>query len=82
MVRSNSPKKAMSRSGVLASAILALALLGGCESIPDNLVPAPRALPASEPVRADWVEAFWNIINWADVTARFTRARSAQLVVA
>jgi Fe-Mn family superoxide dismutase len=33
-------------------------------------------------VRADWVEAFWNIVNWQDVTARFTRARAAQLVVA
>jgi Fe-Mn family superoxide dismutase len=33
-------------------------------------------------VRADWVEAFWNIVNWPDVTARFSRARAAQLVVA
>ena len=33
-------------------------------------------------VRADWVEAFWNIVNWPDVAARFARARDAQLVVA
>jgi pilus biogenesis lipoprotein CpaD len=57
MVRSNSPKNALSRSGLLASAAVALVLLGGCDSIPKNLVPAPRALPASQPVRADWVEA-------------------------
>ena len=27
-------------------------------------------------VRADFVSAFWNIVNWADVSARFTKARS------
>ena len=26
-------------------------------------------------VKADYVEAWWNVINWADVTERFTRAR-------
>jgi Fe-Mn family superoxide dismutase len=28
-------------------------------------------------VRADYVKAFWNIVNWADVEARLTRARTA-----
>ncbi len=28
-------------------------------------------------VRADYVKAFWNIVNWADVAARFDRARTA-----
>jgi len=27
-------------------------------------------------VRADYVTAWWNIVNWADADARFTRARS------
>ncbi|WP_343902265.1 superoxide dismutase [Arthrobacter rhombi] len=27
-------------------------------------------------VKADYVKAFWNIVNWADVSARFTAARS------
>ena len=26
-------------------------------------------------VKADWVEAFWEIVNWPDVAARFERAR-------
>ena len=26
-------------------------------------------------VKADYVKAFWNITNWADVQDRFTRAR-------
>jgi Fe-Mn family superoxide dismutase len=26
-------------------------------------------------VRADYVKAFWNIVNWADVQDRFSRAR-------
>jgi len=26
-------------------------------------------------VRADYVKAFWNIVNWADVQARFSRAQ-------
>ena len=35
-------------------------------------------------VKADYVKAFWNIVNWADVTARFERARTqtAGLLVA
>jgi pilus biogenesis lipoprotein CpaD len=57
MDRSISPKKAFARSGLLASAAVALALLGGCQDMPRNLVPAPKSLPASAPVRADWVEA-------------------------
>ena len=28
-------------------------------------------------VRADYVKAFWNIVNWSDVAARFDRARTA-----
>jgi superoxide dismutase, Fe-Mn family len=27
-------------------------------------------------VKADWVKAFWNIVNWPDVDARFARART------
>ena len=27
-------------------------------------------------VKADYVKAFWNIVNWADVQARFDRART------
>ena len=27
-------------------------------------------------VKADYVKAFWNIVNWADVAARFARART------
>src|SRR5690554_3168001 len=27
-------------------------------------------------VKADYVKAFWNIVNWTDVTARFERART------
>jgi superoxide dismutase, Fe-Mn family len=27
-------------------------------------------------VRADYVEAFWNVVNWADVSARFAAARA------
>lgn len=27
-------------------------------------------------VKADYVKAFWNIVNWADVQARFEKARS------
>lgn len=26
-------------------------------------------------VRADYVDAFWNIVNWEDVAARLDRAR-------
>jgi Fe-Mn family superoxide dismutase len=31
-------------------------------------------------VKADWVDAFWNIVNWADVTARFDNAQSLKLL--
>ncbi|MFB9817340.1 Fe-Mn family superoxide dismutase, partial [Paeniglutamicibacter sulfureus] len=27
-------------------------------------------------VKADYVKAFWNIVNWADVSARFEAARA------
>jgi Fe-Mn family superoxide dismutase len=30
-------------------------------------------------VKADYVEAWWNVANWADVARRFERARSATL---
>lgn len=31
-------------------------------------------------VKADYVAALWNIVNWADVAARFERVRSYELV--
>jgi superoxide dismutase, Fe-Mn family len=31
-------------------------------------------------VKADWVEAFWNIVNWPDVADRFTNARGLKLL--
>jgi Fe-Mn family superoxide dismutase len=31
-------------------------------------------------VKADWVDAFWNIVNWSDVTARFDNAQSLKLL--
>ena len=31
-------------------------------------------------VKADWVDAFWEIVNWPDVAARFERARSLKLL--
>ena len=31
-------------------------------------------------VKADWVKAFWEIVNWPDVTARFARARELRLL--
>ena len=31
-------------------------------------------------VKADWVDAFWNIVNWPDVTARFDNAQSLKLL--
>lgn len=31
-------------------------------------------------VKADWVEAFWNIVNWPDVTARFDNARKLKFL--
>jgi Fe-Mn family superoxide dismutase len=30
-------------------------------------------------VKADWVDAFWNIVNWSDVADRFERVRSIKL---
>ena len=30
-------------------------------------------------VKADYVKAFWNVVNWADVQQRFTEARKTQL---
>ena len=32
-------------------------------------------------VKADWVAAWWNVINWEDVAARFERARAADVGV-
>ena len=61
MLRSISSKKSLSRSGLLASAAMALAMLAGCENLPDNLLPPPKPLPASQPVRADWVEAQYQV---------------------
>ena len=78
MVRSISPKKALARSGLLASAALALALLGGCENLPENLVPAPKPLPASQPVRADWVEA-QHQVPFATNDARLSPAAMADI---
>lgn len=31
-------------------------------------------------VKADWVKAFWEIVNWPDVAARFARARELRLL--
>jgi superoxide dismutase, Fe-Mn family len=31
-------------------------------------------------VKKDWVEAFWNIVNWPDVASRFDRVKSLRLV--
>lgn len=30
-------------------------------------------------VKADWVETFWNVVNWPDVAERFERVRSVEL---
>ena len=30
-------------------------------------------------VKGDWVDAFWNIVNWSDVADRFERVRSIKL---
>ena len=31
-------------------------------------------------VKKDWVDAYWNLVNWPDVAARFERVRSLHLV--
>ncbi len=31
-------------------------------------------------VKGDWVQAFWNVVNWEDVADRFARVRSLELV--
>jgi superoxide dismutase, Fe-Mn family len=31
-------------------------------------------------VKADWVKAYWEIVNWPDVSARFERARELKLL--
>jgi Fe-Mn family superoxide dismutase len=31
-------------------------------------------------VKADWVDAFWNIVNWPDVATRFENARRLKLL--
>jgi Fe-Mn family superoxide dismutase len=31
-------------------------------------------------VKADWVDAFWSIVNWSDVTTRFDNAQSLKLL--
>ena len=31
-------------------------------------------------VKKDWVEAYWNVVNWPDVAERFERVRSLHLV--
>jgi Fe-Mn family superoxide dismutase len=31
-------------------------------------------------VKKDWVEAYWNLVNWADVAERFGHVRSLELV--
>ncbi|MGD8215958.1 superoxide dismutase [Aestuariimicrobium sp. Y1814] len=31
-------------------------------------------------VKADYVDAWWNVVNWSDVTDRFNRAKGADLI--
>jgi len=31
-------------------------------------------------IKTDWVDAFWNIVNWSDVTVRFDNAQSLKLL--
>jgi superoxide dismutase, Fe-Mn family len=33
-----------------------------------------------ENVKADWVKAFWNLVNWDDVGARFAKVRGFELL--
>jgi Fe-Mn family superoxide dismutase len=32
-----------------------------------------------ENVKQGWIDAFWQIVNWSDVAARFERVRTLQL---
>ena len=32
-------------------------------------------------VKADWVDAFWEIVNWPDVASRFDKARQIELAL-
>ena len=32
-----------------------------------------------ENVKADWVDSFWEVVNWPDVAGRFGRARTFEL---
>jgi Fe-Mn family superoxide dismutase len=34
-----------------------------------------------ENVKGDWVQAFWNLVNWPDVAARFARASATTALV-
>jgi Fe-Mn family superoxide dismutase len=31
--------------------------------------------------KAEWVDAFWNIVDWSDVASRFGKARNIDLVL-
>jgi superoxide dismutase len=31
-------------------------------------------------VKKDWVDAYWHLVNWPDVAARFERVRSLHLI--
>ena len=31
-------------------------------------------------VKKDWVDAYWNLVNWPDVATRFDRVKSLELV--
>jgi superoxide dismutase len=32
-------------------------------------------------VKADWVKAFWKLVNWEDVAGRFGKVRSLDLAL-